>query len=79
MERQLSFTTENSDGDVYYRFAVGKLIRRNDDGWYVLDGGWRTRLGVSSGAKTRIRDANGQQELVLPIANGMKAVQQFAW
>ncbi len=64
---------------LWIRLAVGKKIQATDDGWFSIDGVWRTR--VHSETEPLVRDSQGQQELLLPLApNGKRLVEQdFSW
>ena len=59
---------QNPSGDLYARLAAGSKIEAGDNGLYLVDGkAYYLRLDETNGAKPLIREANGGQELIVPV------------
>lgn len=67
--RRFEVDSTNADTTLWVRLAIGDEIREAEDGWFVVDGQWRTRL---HGAAPRLRDSNGKVELLAPLPTGKK-------
>ncbi len=78
--RRFEFDVASGATGVWLRLAVGKSIQASEDeGWYSIDGVWRTR--IVSKTKPLIRESQGKHELLVPIEPGSKQSvgQEFAW
>lgn len=60
-------TITNPAGDLYARLASGTAISAMENGMYLIDGQEYVRIDDASGAKPTVRDANGRQELIVPV------------
>lgn len=61
-------SVQNPSGDLYARLAAGSKIEEGDKGLYLVDGkSYYLRLDETNGAKPLIREANGGQELIVPV------------
>jgi hypothetical protein len=60
-------TVTNPTNDMYARVISGSSISAIENGMYLVDGQQYVRLDDLSGAKPTIRDANGRQELIVPV------------
>ncbi|MFD2572852.1 family 16 glycoside hydrolase [Spirosoma soli] len=67
---QREVVVTNPAGDLYARLASGTSISAMDNGMYLVDGQEYIRLDDTAGAKATIRDANGRQELIVPVKSG---------
>ena len=75
--RTITVTADSAIANLWYRAASGNKIVPLDDGWYSVDGRWKTRI-----ADTTFREANGKTELLVPVEfeNGKASlVQDYAW
>ncbi|WP_460940350.1 family 16 glycoside hydrolase [Spirosoma humi] len=64
---QREVTITNPAGDLYARLISGSSITPVEGGLYLVDGQEYVRVDDASGAKPAIRDANGRQELIVPV------------
>ena len=64
---QREVTITNPAGDLYARLISGSSITPVEGGMYLVDGQEYVRVDDASGAKPTIRDANGRQELIVPV------------
>ncbi|AUD04647.1 family 16 glycoside hydrolase [Spirosoma pollinicola] len=64
---QREVTVANPAGDLYARLISGTSITPMENGMYLVDGQEYVRLDDLAGAKPTIRDANGRQELIVPV------------
>ena len=64
---QREVTITNPAPDLYARLISGTSISAMANGLYLVDGQEYVQIDDLSGAKPTIRDANGQQELVVPV------------
>lgn len=80
--RRLVLRSDMPVAGLYWRVFAGPSIVE-DEGWWVIDGTWRVRVDVSSGARPVVRtNAGGQSELLVPLAwdgRPLEIVQQFSW
>ncbi|QJW88413.1 DUF1080 domain-containing protein [Spirosoma taeanense] len=64
---QREVTLTNPAGDLYARLISGTSISPIENGMYLVDGQQYVRLDDLNGAKPTVRDANGRQELIVPV------------
>ncbi|SOD88751.1 family 16 glycoside hydrolase [Spirosoma fluviale] len=64
---QREVTITNPAGDLYARLISGASITPVENGMYLIDGQEYLRIDDAAGAKPTIRDANGRQELIVPV------------
>jgi len=64
---QREVTVTNPASDLYARLASGTSISAMENGLYLVDGQSYIRIDDVAGAKPAIRDANGRQELIVPV------------
>lgn len=64
---QREVVVSNPASDLYARLASGSLISLLENGLYLVDGQSYVRLDDLGGAKPTLREANGQQELIVPV------------
>ena len=56
--------------NLYARLASGTTISPTGTGLYLIDGRQYVRLDDASGSKAAIREADGRQELIVPVTGG---------
>ncbi|MCA9155389.1 MAG: c-type cytochrome, partial [Planctomycetales bacterium] len=81
LRRTLTLTRRGSSagGKLHYRAAVGDTIEPAEDGWFTINGTWKTRI---EGAKAVVRHGSGKAELLVPIEVANQPVmftQIYAW
>ncbi|MVM40629.1 DUF1080 domain-containing protein [Spirosoma sp. HMF3257] len=64
---QREVTITNPASDLYARLISGATISAMENGMYLVDGQEYVRIDDVAGAKPIIRDANGRQELIVPV------------
>lgn len=64
---QREVTVTNPASDLYARLISGTNISAMENGMYLVDGQEYVRIDDLGGAKPSIRDANGRQELIVPV------------
>ncbi len=64
---QREVTIANPAGDLYARLISGTSISPMENGMYLVDGQEYVRIDDVAGAKPVVRDANGRQELIVPV------------
>lgn len=64
---QREVTITNPASDLYARLISGTSISAMENGMYLVDGQEYVRIDDLGGAKPTIRDANGRQELIVPV------------
>ncbi|GAB4032876.1 3-keto-disaccharide hydrolase [Spirosoma jeollabukense] len=64
---QREVTIANPASDLYARLISGTTITAVENGLYLVDGQAYIRIDDVAGAKPTIRDANGRQELIVPV------------
>ncbi|WP_460968804.1 family 16 glycoside hydrolase [Spirosoma migulaei] len=64
---QREVTVTNPASDLYARLISGTSITAMENGMYLVDGQEYIRIDDVAGAKPTIRDANGRQELIVPV------------
>jgi hypothetical protein len=64
---QREVTIANPANDLYARLISGTSISALENGMYLVDGQEYVRIDDVAGAKPVIRDANGRQELIVPV------------
>jgi hypothetical protein len=64
---QREVTIANPAGDLYARLISGVSITPIENNMYLVDGQEYVRIDDVSGGKPTIRDANGRQELIVPV------------
>lgn len=62
--RKLLVRRSGGGSPLFYRAAAGR-IEPLDDGWFEIDGRWRTRIQSPAGAE--LRQVGGGQELLVPV------------
>ncbi|MDA1050060.1 MAG: PA14 domain-containing protein [Planctomycetota bacterium] len=76
-QRTITIAAESPVRNLWYRAASGNKIVPQDDGWYAVDGRWKTRV-----AGGLLREVGGEAELLVPVEleNGKASiVQDYAW
>ncbi|MCA9179493.1 MAG: c-type cytochrome [Planctomycetales bacterium] len=68
------FEVRDGSDQHYYLAAVGDI--RLSDGWYEVDGRWRTRI---IGAKPVLRESQGRKELLVPLSATIQFQQEYKW
>ncbi|MBD2699881.1 DUF1080 domain-containing protein [Spirosoma sp. BT702] len=64
---QREVTIANPPSDLYARLVSGSTISALENGTYMVDGQAYVRIDDVAGAKPSIREANGRQELIVPV------------
>ncbi len=64
---QREVTVMNPASDLYARLISGTNISAMENGMYLVDGQEYVKIDDLGGAKPTIRDANGRQELIVPV------------
>ena len=64
---QREVTITNPASDLYARLISGTSISAMENGMYLVDGQEYVKIDDLGGAKPAIRDANGRQELIVPV------------
>ncbi|GAB4049287.1 family 16 glycoside hydrolase [Spirosoma litoris] len=64
---QREVTVTNPTSDLYARLISGANISAMENGMYLVDGQEYVRIDDVAGAKPTIREANGKQELIVPV------------
>lgn len=64
---QREVTITNPASDLYARLIDGTSITAIENGMYLVDGQAYFRIDDLAGAKPSIREANGRQELIVPV------------
>ncbi|QMW02920.1 family 16 glycoside hydrolase [Spirosoma foliorum] len=64
---QREVTVTNPTSDLYARLISGANISALENGMYLVDGQEYVRIDDVAGAKPTIREANGRQELIVPV------------
>ncbi|MVM35928.1 DUF1080 domain-containing protein [Spirosoma sp. HMF4905] len=64
---QREVTITNPASDLYARLISGSSISALENGMYLVDGQEYVRIDDVAGAKPTIREANGRQELIVPV------------
>lgn len=64
---QREVTVTNPTSDLYARLISGANISALENGMYLVDGQEYVRIDDVAGAKPTIREANGKQELIVPV------------
>ena len=67
IQREVTTSDVKSIGDLYARLISGTSISAMENGMYLVDGQEYIRIDDLAGAKPAIRDANGRQELIVPV------------
>lgn len=70
LKRTLRFTSESLSGNLYFRIAAGENISRLPNGLYQVNGkSYLLNLGEDTARRARIRQSEGQAELIVPVAD----------
>ena len=75
--RMITVTADSALASLWYRAASGNKIVPLDDGWYSVDGRWKTRI-----ADATLRETDGKAELLVPVEleyGKASIVQDYAW
>lgn len=81
LRRTLTLSSSTTQQNLFYRAAVGGKITATDDGWFTIDGDWKTRVD-SPGGKPILRKSGNNMELLVPVElRGKKTTitQEFSW
>ena len=78
--RTLSLTSDKPAENLYFRAAAAGKIEDLGGGSFKIDGQWTMKIG--SKQKPLVRENNGKQELLVPVAfegKGASITQEFDW
>ena len=76
--RTLAIRSEDEDGNLHFRAAVGSSIEPLADGWFLIDNTLRMRVEASG--VPILRDAAGRTELIVPITEPECTItQELVW
>ncbi len=80
LKRTMTISSGSNTDNLWYRAAVGNKIEAGVDGWYAVDGDFKTK--IEADAKPVVRQVDGKAELVVPVklSNGSaKLTQHYQW
>lgn len=78
--RQFTLESAKPVEGLYYRAMVAGNIELKDDGSYLIDSKWTTK--ITAGAKPIVRSSDGKMELLVPVTfeNGKASITQtYDW
>ena len=78
LKRVLTLSARKAIEKLHYRAAVGSKIEPAGDGWYRVDGAWKTKVP----AEAKVRKAGGRTELVVPVHfrdGQVRIEQEYSW
>lgn len=77
--RTFTFSADKPTDNLYLLAAAGGEIKAEEDGWYDVDGQYKTRV---TGGKAELRESGGRKELLVHVGlsgKSAKIIQQYDW
>ena len=80
LQRTLRLSAADEPTQWYYRAATGQKIVPLQDGWYQVDGNWRTKIESSQAIELRTQSGRDELLVKLKFVSGRCELQQeYAW
>ena len=78
LRRHIKVTSPKAIDGMYYR-VVGGNVKQLGDGWFEVDGTWKTRVDGLDPAQLIVRKIDGKTEVLVPLAVAREFVQEYLW